>query len=219
MSTTATAALCRVPEDKYAMRTNLSVEEKASIVQYMSLRRALDAVLVEHRTTLLSHTGGVRSLGCELRTRDSQRSGFLSLSDFTASLFNLRLSFPASDLILLGFDSNSDGTVDYEAYLSAVVGEMPAPRLLWIERLWEKLATIGGDATGHIDITAIVRSYKAPNGESLSTFLDAWDTRKAPFSRVSFSEFVEWFAPQSASISKDVIFEQKIKQEWTVPSS
>eukprot|EP00388_Colpodella_angusta_P003566 GDKJ01012532.1.p1 GENE.GDKJ01012532.1~~GDKJ01012532.1.p1 ORF type:complete len:193 (+),score=5.62 GDKJ01012532.1:73-579(+) len=164
----------------------------------------------KHRDIMLKNKMGFRGVGRLLRQKDLEEVRYLPADDFLACLWQNRLYVDNGELLQF-LDTNHDGTVDYALYLSTIMGELPPARQLLLERLWGKLPT---DRKGRTDLSTIHRTYKAPDGVSLNTFLDAWDARLVPHGKVQFNELLEWMIPISQPIRADAAFEKLVKEQW-----
>jgi calcyphosin len=206
---TATLAMTSGSKNKsfYAIQ---SIQVKGEITEAMQRKGALARVVGKHRDALLAARLGFRGLSRLLRARDVGQVGYLCQEDFTDALWQNRLYVEDTSLLSL-LDTNNDNTIDVTLYMHMVLPEIPPARRCVLERLWAKLPT---DAHDKVDISAIHKRFRAPDGNALNLFLDAWDKRVVPSGRVGFQELVEWYAPLSHRTPMDAVFEQTVLAEW-----
>lgn len=192
--------------------TRQPIEEREALVAEMAAKEEFNRLLQSHRKAMLNHKMGFRGVGRLLRQQDTNATNFLPVDVFLDCLWKNRLY--VEDRNMLRFlDTNGDGTVDCALYMSSTMGELPPARLLAVERIWKKLPT---DSLGRTDLSVVHRTYQAPDGVALNTFLDAWDARLVPDGKVRFVELLEWIIPTSIKISADKEFEKMLSEQWVV---
>lgn len=190
--------------------TTQSIDDRERIADRIALKAEFDELMKSHRATMLKHKMGFRGVGRLLRQKDVDEVRYLPVDDFLSCLWQNRLYIDNQSLLQF-LDTNQDGTVDYALYMASIMGVLPPARQLLLERLWRKLPT---DQKGRTDLSTIHRTYRAPDGVSLNTFLDAWDARLVPHGKVQFNELLEWMIPISDGIRADAAFEKLVKEQW-----
>lgn len=206
---TSTLALTSGTKNKsyYAIQT---VQVKGDVTGQMQRKEALLRVVASHRKSLLASRLGFRGLGRLLRARDAASVGYLSQEDFLDALWKNRLYIEDQTLLSL-LDTNNDNTVDVALYMNMTLPELAPARRCVLERLWAKLPT---DSNNNVEMNVLHKRFRAPDGNALNLFLDAWDKREVPSGVASFAEIVEWYAPLSVNTPMDVTFEQAVLAEW-----
>ena len=210
-----------------ALATRQLPIEKESILLEKTMAKAFDDTIASHRKMLLATEEGFRALGCSLRRRDPDLTGFISVTDFGEALSDVRL-FVTYPPVLSLMDVEKNGTVDYLFYLAAVVGDLPAERKILVERLWRDcfnkvLYTPAGQGAVPVSAVnvALLHQYVTVSGkhERQSHFLDAWDRRTCtggPASSFCLQRELtaEWFIPLSHRIPNDTNFEKMMEEQW-----
>jgi Ca2+-binding EF-hand superfamily protein len=128
------------------------------------------------------------------------------------------------------FDTNGDGSIDYNELMRNVVGEMNTFRKALVRRAFEKIDRNGNGIIELDDIKGVynakfhpeVKSGKKTEDEVLSEFLDTFELHhsiKCPSERdgrVNIREFTEYYNNVSASIDNDQYFELMMTNAWNL---
>eukprot|EP00758_Cryptobia_borreli_P003453 Tbor_TRINITY_DN3754_c0_g1::TRINITY_DN3754_c0_g1_i1::g.2398::m.2398 len=196
----------------HSFGTAQNIYEKEELIDMITKKSSFDELIKHHRDVMLSHKMGFRGVGRLLRKCDVNNSKYISQADFIECLRQNRLY--VEDRTLFKFlDTNLNGSIDYDLYLHLIMGELPPARQLLMEQLWRRLPT---DAQNRTDLSIIHRTYQAPDGITLNTFLSAWDARLVPDGKVRFTELLEWIIPFSEKTPSDGVFENIIKSQWEI---
>ncbi len=128
------------------------------------------------------------------------------------------------------FDSNRDGTLNYDEFLMAIRGELNDFRRGLIEKAFRK---IDKDNSGFLDIDDIKDIYNATKHpdvmqgkrteqQILNEFLETFETHHnmktmgENDSRVSLEEFTEYYNNVSVSIDNDEYFQLMMNNSWNL---
>lgn len=131
------------------------------------------------------------------------------------------------------FDRDSCGTINYDDFLRAVVGEMNDQRK---SQVLLAFARFDKDGSGIINIEDLkgvynarqhpdVRSGKKSEEDVLYEFLDTFEQhytlldRNAKDRNIRVEEFVEYYNNISASIDSDEYFELMIRNAWNLDNN
>ena len=133
-------------------------------------------------------------------------------------------------ILFSAFDTNHDGTLNYDEFLMAVRGELNDFRRGLIEKAFRK---IDRDNSGYLDIDDIKDTYNATKHpdviqgrrteqQILNEFLETFETHHniknngANDSKVSLEEFTEYYNNISASIDNDDYFALMMNNSWNI---
>jgi len=161
---------------------------------------------------------------------DDNRSLTLDKDEFSKVFHDYRLDLSEDELQTLwtAFDTNSDGSVNFDEFLRRVVGEMNDYRR---NLVWQAFQKLDKDSSGEVtksDITGIydasnhpdVREGKKTEEEVLTDFLDTFEIHSSLLHpgqhdhKVTFDEFCEYYNNISCNIDGDEYFEHMIKTAW-----
>ena len=150
---------------------------------------------------------------------DDDGSMTLSMPEFTKAVRDFRMGISEDSVPALfdAFDTNRDGTINYDEFLRAVRGPLNGFRRQMVEKAFHK---IDKDGSGMIEINDIKDTYNAQKhpdviqgkkteAQVLMEFLETFETHhnvingKVHDSRVTLDEFVEYYTNISGSIDDD----------------
>ena len=133
-------------------------------------------------------------------------------------------------IVFEAFDTNRDGTLNYDEFLMALRGELNEFRRGIIEKAFRK---IDKDGSGEIDIEDIKDLYNAAKHpdvvqgrkneqQILIEFLETFEThhnikhQQARNARITLEEFTEYYANISVSIDNDDYFALMMNNSWNI---
>ena len=153
---------------------------------------------------------------------DDDGSLTLSMPEFVKAVRDFRMGIAESSCPALfdAFDTNKDGTINYDEFLRAVRGPMNDLRTGMVDKAFRK---IDKDGSGTLEINDIKDTYNASKhpdvtsgkkteAQVLMEFLETFETHHNVInglqhdSRVTLDEFREYYTNISASIDNDDYF-------------
>jgi len=163
---------------------------------------------------------------------DDDGSLTLSMPEFVKAIKDFRMGISEDSVPALfdAFDTNRDGTINYDEFLRAVRGPLNDFRRQMVDKAFHK---IDKDGSGILDIADIKDTYNALkhpdviNGKKteaqvLMEFLETFETHhnvihgKVHDSQVTPEEFAEYYTNISASIDDDQYFQLMMNQAWNL---
>jgi Ca2+-binding EF-hand superfamily protein len=194
-------------------------------------KRAAADLLPQLREKLKSRGArGMIGLARSFKIMDDNNSKTLEPAEFAKALRDYGLGFSKEEIEQLYglFDSNGDGSIDYDEFLRHVRGPMNERRRLIVLKAFNKLDR---DHSGTLDFTDIkgvynctkhpdVASGKKSEDEVLQEFLQTFEvhhntsTGGKPDSFVTKDEFIEYYNNISMSIDNDQYFELMMNTAW-----
>jgi Ca2+-binding EF-hand superfamily protein len=144
--------------------------------------------------------------------------------------FKVGISDENVPMLFKEFDTNRDGTLNYDEFLMAIRGELNDLRRGIIEKAFRK---IDKDGSGILDIDDIKDLYNAKKHpdvvqgkkteqQILMEFLETFEihhnikTNGQNDSRITLDEFVEYYKNISASIDNDEYFTLMMNNSWNI---
>jgi Ca2+-binding EF-hand superfamily protein len=153
---------------------------------------------------------------------DDDRSRSLDMYEFSKAMNDYKLGFQQDEIKALfrAFDSNGDGTVDYDEFLRVLRGPMNEGRKKLVAQAFSKLDK---DQSGSIDVTDLkgvydashhpdVKSGKRTEEDILNEFLETFEMHHNTMTRttadhiITKEEFEEYYNNISSSIDNDEYF-------------
>lgn len=203
-----------------------AVKGAGTTTQFASAREVPFAILDKIKKELLKKgLTGVRNLNLIFQRTDMNKSGGLDRQEFEWGLRENghQLSGLDLDRLFKYFDKNHDGTITYEEFMRAIRGDLTQTRKNIIECAFRKLDITGDGVVNLSDMREIfnvsyhpeVRSGKKNRDQVLSEYLSQWDTLKKD-GVVTLEEFIEYYCDLSASIDRDDVFVEMVKNEWNL---
>lgn len=128
------------------------------------------------------------------------------------------------------FDSNRDGCLNIDEFMTALRGDLNEKRLALVQQAFFKLDK---DNSGVLEINDLRSSYNAAKhpdvlcnkkttDQVLVEFLETFETHHnilngtAADGRVTMDEFIEYYRNISASIDNDIYFAQIMNNSWNL---
>jgi len=185
------------------------------------------AILAKLKAQLVARGArGIIGLSRKFRIMDDDDNKSLSLAEFKKALKEMALDLSDQDLRLLfdHFDRDSNGSLDYEEFLSGVREPMNGRRRGLVEQAFHVLDT---DRSGYIEPHEVAAKYdagahpdvkagKKTKEEVYAEFLDTFDVGGDKDGRVSIQEFMNYYQNVSNSIDNDDFFELMIRNCWHI---
>lgn len=168
-------------------------------------------------------SNGLRGLRILFKVIDRNKNGSVDPVEFKYAMrdFGLELSEIEVSQIVKYFDSNGDGKISFNEFLTAMRGNLNDRRLRCVNNVFNKIDKTG---SGSVTLATLENSYDCSrhpefvNGNKsydqlMKDFSGAWETQKKDGS-ITHSEFCDYYTDISANISKDEDFEQQIRSLW-----
>jgi calcyphosin len=163
---------------------------------------------------------------------DDDGSKSISLFEFSKACKDFRVGINEENVPLIFdlFDTNHDGTLNVDEFLMAIRGELNEFRRSLIERAF---SVLDRDGSGVIEVDDIKERYSATRHpdvvqgkkseeQILMDFIETFETHhnlrtgSARDSRVTFEEFLEYYANVSISIDSDEYFALMMNNSWNI---
>eukprot|EP01006_Ploeotia_vitrea_P003991 TRINITY_DN113639_c0_g1_i1.p1 TRINITY_DN113639_c0_g1~~TRINITY_DN113639_c0_g1_i1.p1 ORF type:complete len:526 (-),score=309.51 TRINITY_DN113639_c0_g1_i1:124-1653(-) len=186
--------------------------------------------LLSRMRAQLSRRGpvGIRDIGRKFRIMDDDGSAKLDVDEFFKGLRDQGLrQLNNDDLTLLraAFDTNDDGEIDYEEFLSAIRGRMPPAREEYVNKAF---ALLDANKNGVLQIDDIQQRYNAAGHplvlagkkteeQVLSEFLNNFEAGSGAGigdGKVTKKEFKEYYEAVSACVDRDDYFALMMENAW-----
>ena len=172
---------------------------------------------------------GIMAMRRAFMIADENDSKTLSLPEFIKFCHDYRMPITGKEINILfeEFDTNKNGQINYEEFISAFTGDMCERRKRLITILFE---TFDKNRKGFVDLDDIRNAYnpinhpdvlsgKRTEDEVLAEFLDNLQyhfsllksDKEQENNKINFEEFLEFFNYVSAGIEDDEYFESVIK--------
>ena len=172
---------------------------------------------------------GIMAMRRAFMIADENDSKTLSLPEFIKFCHDYRMPITGKEINILfeEFDTNKNGQINYEEFISAFTGDMCERRKRLITILFE---TFDKNRKGFVDLDDIRNAYnpinhpdvlsgKRTEDEVLAEFLDNLQyhfsllksDKEQENNKINFEEFLEFFNYISAGIEDDEYFENVIK--------
>ena len=163
---------------------------------------------------------------------DDDGSKSISLFEFSKACKDFRVGINEENVPLIFdlFDTNHDGTLNVDEFLMAIRGELNEFRRSLIEKAF---SVLDRDGSGVIEVDDIKERYSATRHpdvvqgkkseeQILMDFIETFETHHnlrtgtARDSRVTFDEFLEYYANVSISIDSDEYFALMMNNSWNI---
>lgn len=140
------------------------------------------------------------------------------LEDYGVPLNNQEL-----EQVMIFFDRDKSGAIDFDELLRGLRGEMNQRRLDLVDMAFKALDCTGDgrvtidDLRDSYDVTSHpgVQAGLVSKEQALKDFLNQWD-RTEKDGVVTREEFIDYYRDISASIPEDVYFELCIRNSWRI---
>ena len=147
---------------------------------------------------------------------DRDRSGSLDAEEFAncCRINRLGLSDSEQRVLMRAFDTDFNGTINYDEFLRGVRGRLSTTRKKMVRTIFDALDKIGGDL-GYLTIGAIkpiysvsnhpqVKSGKMTKDEALQEFLSGFEGSQGNRDgKVTLDEWIKYYEEVSAAIDSD----------------
>jgi Ca2+-binding EF-hand superfamily protein len=184
--------------------------------------------LINKMKTEMKSRGALGFIGLQRKFKimDDDNSHSLSLAEFKKAMkeMNMNLSESESRTLFDYFDTNGNGSVDFEEFIQGVRDPLTDRRSKLVLIAFSKLDT---DGNGIVEASEIASKYdpsrhpdvlsgrKTPN-EVLTEFLDTFDVGGVKDGMVTQQEFINYYTNLGASIDNEDYFELMIRNAWHI---
>ena len=187
-----------------------------------------DPVIAKLRTKCLQRAGknGIRELSRQFRIMDDNNNLLLSPDELRGGLrdFGIVVADEEFDHMVKLLDKNGDGSISVTEFLIAVRGPLSPRRITVIQAAFKRLDRDGSgiidlyDLRDYYDVSRhpAVLTGKATQADVLVKFLCNFDSETNPDGKVTFKEFLDYYAGVSASIDNDQHFELLLTRAWNL---
>ena len=191
-----------------------------------ALMKSSDEIVKKVRDKIIERGGihGIRSLGRLLSTMDDNGDKKLSKEELRYGLRNYGIDLTPIELeqVVIYFDRNRDGTIDFDEFLVGLRGDLSDRRKRLIRLAFDKL---DADKCGEITLDEMLRAYdvsfhpdvrsgKITKAQAMKEFMAQWDRNQD--GTITPEEFEEYYKDVSASIDGDDYFELMIRNAWHI---
>eukprot|EP01041_Mallomonas_annulata_P005047 gene5047-10112_t len=183
--------------------------------------------LVRERIVSRGGTHGIRSLGRLMKIMDDNGDKRLSKDELRYGLrdYGIDVSPLQLEQLMLYFDRDRSGFVDFNEFLVGMRGPMNSHRKSVIREAFHKL---DADKTGVVTMDELLCLYdtsrhpdvlsgKLTSKQAMKDFAAQWD--KDGNGTITLDEFEDYYKDVSASIDDDAYFDAMIRNCWRIRSS
>jgi Ca2+-binding EF-hand superfamily protein len=175
--------------------------------------------------TLQRGAVGIHGIGRLFRIADDNSDKAIDLKNELPKLIHdigLQINKAEMDELILHFDKNHNGFVDYEEFLGALAPPINEKRILWVNKAFDKL---DADKSGVVTVkdielvhnpktSALIRVGKTSADQIFANMLRSYDTDAG--GTITKEEFFDYYRQISASIDNDDYFITMIKGAWNL---
>ncbi|KNC49877.1 calcyphosine [Thecamonas trahens ATCC 50062] len=187
--------------------------------------RDLGEIIEKIRAACLARgASGIKGLSKWVRVMDDDNSGCISVPEFAKGLrdYGVHVSQEEVERLAQYFDTNGDGTINFDEMLYHLRPPMSDSRLALIDQAFRKIDVTGD---GVVTVEDLAHSYdprhhpKYMSGEwdaekVFLQFLRSFDSPANPDGVVTKQEFESYYWGVSASLDKDVMFDLMMRNSW-----
>lgn len=168
-------------------------------------------------------SNGLRGLRILFKAMDRNKNGSVDPAEFKYAMrdFGLELSEIEVTQIVKYFDSNGDGKISFNEFLTAMRGNLSERRLRCVNNVFNKIDKTG---SGYVTLATLENCYDCSghpefaNGNKgydtlMKEFTGAWETQKKD-GCITHTEFCDFYTDISANIAKDEDFESQVRSVW-----
>lgn len=171
---------------------------------------------------------GFISLQRMFRLMDSDRNGNISLPEFLTALKDTGVFLSTLDAknLFHYFDANHDGSVDFSEFLAGIREPMSERRMLFVRMAFDLMDKDGNGVLEVSDIIDVYDARKHPEvisgrkteKEVFAEFLDTFEASGGGQrdGKVTFDEWMHYYANISAAIDDDDYFELMMRNAWHI---
>eukprot|EP00606_Chrysophyceae_sp_TOSAG23-5_P000485 GSChrysophyteH2.ASY1.ANO1.382.1 assembled CDS len=189
--------------------------------------RGVPEIMTIVRTALASRGArGIVGLSRKFRTMDDDGNGALSKAEFSKALEEMNVDVSAEELAHLFrfFDKDGSGDIDFEEFLKGVRGPLNERREAMTRMAFNKLDRNGDGVLNPDEIMKIYDASKHPDvmsgkrttQEVLREFLETFEVGGEVDGKVTWSEFLNYYANLGVSIDNDDYFELMMRNSWRI---
>ena len=189
--------------------------------------RGVPEIMTIVRTALASRGArGIVGLSRKFRTMDDDGNGALSKAEFSKALEEMNVDVSAEELTHLFrfFDKDGSGDIDFEEFLRGVRGPLNERREAMTRMAFNKLDRNGDGVLNPDEIMKIYDASKHPDvmsgkrttQEVLREFLETFEVGGEVDGKVTWSEFLNYYANLGVSIDNDDYFELMMRNSWRI---
>ncbi|CAN0407894.1 unnamed protein product, partial [Ectocarpus fasciculatus] len=162
----------------------------------------------------------------KFRIMDDDGSKSLSMGEFKKALKEMRLNIsdPEMRMVFEYFDSNRNGSIDFEEFIQGVRDPLSDRRRVLVHQAYDIL-DVSGD--GVVDAEELIDRYDASRhpdvisgrktaNQVLEEFLDTFDVGGEKDGKVTRNEFENYYTNIGANIDNDDYFELMIRNAWHI---
>jgi len=187
--------------------------------------RNVQDIVEKVRAQCLSRgAAGIKGLGAYFRLMDENGNKSLTAEEFGVGMTDHGIILSKSELAALAsaFDTNGDGSIDFDEFLIHIRPPMNDTRRTLVESAFNKL---DGDQSGIVTTSDVARLYDPKHHPKYVT--GEWDAEKVfieflrtfqhpgdPDGQVTREEFYNYYSGVSASIDLDVYFDLMMRNSW-----
>ena len=166
---------------------------------------------------------GIRGLTKLFKSFDKNGNKKIDPEEFSWGLknFDIFLSDEESKAVIEAFDTNRDGTVSIDEFITAIRGDLNSYRLSFVKKAYNKLDV---NQDGQVKLDDIAKLYDVSQSPEVLSgkkhpkdvyleFMRQWDTQE-PDGVITFEEFADYFSQISASIDSDEAFAMMMIAAW-----
>lgn len=194
------------------------VERKPRVI------KAGDPLIDDFRESMHTRSAGFRGLVCTLRKLDGNGATKLTLPQYAEGLAQYGLQYRQEELDRLfhTIDKDHSGKLSVAEFIHAVRPLISMNRVDLVKQAYylidracdgdvtmKRLVSLY-DTTGHPEVVV----GKITPQQAAENFVLLWD--RAPDSRVSLEDFMEYYADLSAGIDNDTYFEHMMHNCWHI---
>ncbi len=175
---------------------------------------------------------GITGLQRIFKIMDDDGSKTLSEPEFIKAVKDFRVGIPEDSVPTLfgAFDTNRDGTINYDEFLYAIRGELNDFRRGLVEKAFRKIDKDGSGGLDINDIKGVYKTDKHPEviagrkteDQVLMEFLETFEAHhnmkhgRNHDSVVDLEEWTEYYSNINASIDNDEYFALMMNNSWNL---
>ncbi len=169
---------------------------------------------------------GIVGLSRKFRIIDDNGDGGISKTEFKKTLaeMNIKVSDDEVGHLFRFFDKDHSGDIDFEEFLRGVRGPLNSRREAVVRLAFNKLDTNGDGTLAPDEIMKIYDASKHPDvkagkrteNEILREFLETFEVGGQIDGKVTWGEFLNYYANLGVSIDRDDYFELMMRNCWRI---
>ena len=187
-----------------------------------------DPQIVKLREALMKRGAtAIKGIRRQFLIMDDDRSKSLSYEEFRKGIhdFGVSVSDEEAKEMFVAFDSQGDGSINFEEFLSKLRPPMSQSRIDVITKAFKKADRTGDGVINALDLKGAYNVKQHPkykNGEWTETqcfndFLKTFEPDEARRDgQVSLDEFTDYYSGVSNSIDDDTYFDLMMRNAWKI---